>query len=532
MSLIARLLALFPTTPRRLAAGFLLWGLLSTLVVPITNDVYDKPVGSLRWWAALLATGAALVGLVGVRNWVSRLILTAHTRHLTQLWERVGETLLRAELVGVERRPGLRGQLGGDLSAVGGSIQALFFLIQSAVVLVASAFIVFLSDGRAVLIWCLTFGAVAVAVWPGLKEGAVRRGNVAQRRGDLDQATQDLVGGLIAARMDRSVGDIIGGRVLDAAEVGLGGTHTAALRIEYGFQNGIVLVYLLGFLPAAFSDPGRVGVDSEAAFALVLMLSQGLGPTFGFLHNLPEAFKFMEATARIDDAVTSLGEAASAKAPTTASWRTLRLCGLRFHYGNGFGLGPIDLELIPGELVFVTGGNGSGKSTLMRSLLGLQAPTAGWVEWDGEAVTGAQVAAYRQLFTALFNEVHLFDQLYGLSASPAEVQALLVRLGLQGVVDLQGDSFSTLSLSTGQRKRLAMVVALLEDRPICVFDEWSANLDPETTRFYYCELLPELLARGKTVVAVSHDDRYFDRADRVVVMEGGRIVSDSRRPRG
>lgn len=531
MSLIARLTSFFPVSPRRLALGFLAWGLLSVIVVPITNHVYGQPVGSTVWWAALFATVAALIGLYVVRVWVSNLILAAHTRHLGSLWERVGESLLRAELLGLDRLPGLRGQLSGDLSVIGSSIQPIFFLIQSAAILLASAFVVFLSDGRAVLIWCVTFGAVAVAIWPGLKEGAIGRGVVARRRGDLDQATQDLVGGLIAARMDRGVGDALGGRVLDAAEVGLGAWRTAALRTEYGFQTGIVLVYLVGFLPAAFSDPQQVGVDSETAFALVMMLSQGLGPTFGILHNLPEAYKFMEATARIEASVASLNEVSSANASTAAAWRTLRLCGLRYSYGNGFGLGPIDLELTPGELVFVTGGNGSGKSTLMRSLLGLQPPTAGWVEWDGQSVSGAQVAAYRQLFTALFNEVHLFDKLYGLSASREEVQASLARLGLQGVVDLDGDSFTTLSLSTGQRKRLAMVVALLEDRPICVFDEWTANLDPETTRFYYDELLPALQKKGKTVVAVSHDDRYFDRADRVLAMENGRIVSDTRRRR-
>ena len=84
--------------------------------------------------------------------------------------------------------------------------------------------------------------------------------------------------------------------------------------------------------------------------------------------------------------------------------------------------------------------------------------------------------------------------------------------------------FSTLDLSTGQRKRLAMVAALLDDKPIYIFDEWAADQDPGFRRYFYEGLLGELKARGKTVLAVTHDDRYFGVADRVVKRGEGGVV--------
>jgi putative ATP-binding cassette transporter len=109
---------------------------------------------------------------------------------------------------------------------------------------------------------------------------------------------------------------------------------------------------------------------------------------------------------------------------------------------------------------------------------------------------------------------------------PKRVRQLLQEVGLDHKVTYQEGRFSTVALSTGQRKRLAMVVALIEDRPIYVLDELSADQDPEFRRRYYEEFLPDLRARGKTLIVVSHDDRYFHLADRVIAMEDGRFKEE------
>ena len=87
--------------------------------------------------------------------------------------------------------------------------------------------------------------------------------------------------------------------------------------------------------------------------------------------------------------------------------------------------------------------------------------------------------------------------------------------------------FNTVDLSTGQRKRLALIVSLLEKRPILLLDEWAADQDPEFRRKFYFDLLPALHRAGVTVVVVTHDDRYLDEMDlpaRRLRMDEGRFV--------
>jgi putative pyoverdin transport system ATP-binding/permease protein len=190
----------------------------------------------------------------------------------------------------------------------------------------------------------------------------------------------------------------------------------------------------------------------------------------------------------------------------------------------GFRLGPIDLRVEPGELLLLVGGNGAGKSTLLNLLTGLYRPTAGTLEFAGLSVTAARVADYREKLSVIRSDVHLFARTYGLlDADPEAVEALLGELEIADKTGFVGGRFTNLRLSTGQRKRLALALALLEDRPIVVLDEWAADQDPEFRRHFYERLLPSLRSRGKTVIAVSHDDRYFHCADRVVVLDYGRI---------
>ncbi|MET0340862.1 MAG: cyclic peptide export ABC transporter [Polyangiales bacterium] len=207
----------------------------------------------------------------------------------------------------------------------------------------------------------------------------------------------------------------------------------------------------------------------------------------------------------------------------------------REHEDGEFTFGPIDLSLAPGEVVFVVGGNGSGKTTLAKLLVGLYAPASGRVLLDGAPIEEAQREHYRQHFSAVFSDFHLFDALLGMGEAPstaerealdAAASALLVALQLDHKVQVRGGRLSTTALSSGQRKRLALMVACLEDRPVCVFDEWAADQDPVFKRVFYTEVLPALKARGKAVLVITHDDRYFHLADRCLKLESGREVRD------
>ncbi|MGD9733076.1 MAG: cyclic peptide export ABC transporter [Desulfamplus sp.] len=212
------------------------------------------------------------------------------------------------------------------------------------------------------------------------------------------------------------------------------------------------------------------------------------------------------------------------------SFNAIELKDVTFSYLDSnnlplFTLGELNMCVKPGETIFIVGGNGSGKSSLMKLIAGLYYPSSGAVFLDGTPVDKTIYPAYRELFSVIFGDFHLFDRLYGLdNIDEEQVSQLLKIMHLEKKTALIDNSFTNINLSTGQRKRLAMIVSLLENRPVCLFDEWAADQDPVFREFFYTTLLDKMKKDGKTVIAVSHDDRYFHLADRVITMEYGKFV--------
>jgi len=216
-----------------------------------------------------------------------------------------------------------------------------------------------------------------------------------------------------------------------------------------------------------------------------------------------------------------------------AGFRRIDYEGIAFSYRDAegqalFTSGPWDLTLHRGEVLFLTGGNGSGKSTAMKLMCGLYAPDAGRILVDGEPVTEQTTQEFRECFSAIFPDFHLFDRLHGLvDVDPAQVAILIERMELADKVTVTDGRFSTVDLSTGQRKRLAMIGSLLEDREIYFFDEWAADQDAHFRDAFYTEILADLKQRGKTVVAITHDDRYWTYCDRRIVLDLGSMQPGS-----
>ena len=209
--------------------------------------------------------------------------------------------------------------------------------------------------------------------------------------------------------------------------------------------------------------------------------------------------------------------------------QAIRFQGVSFTYkdpeGNAsFQVGPIDGEVRRGEILFVVGGNGSGKTSFLKLLTALYWPAHGGIRVDDVEIGPPNIQSYRNLFSAIFSDFYLFDKLHGLrNAAPDAVNALLATMELSRKTSFRDGRFTDTRLSTGQRKRLALVVSYLEDKPVFVFDEVAADQDAHFRGYFYEKLLPELKNTGKTVVVVTHDDRYFHVADRVLVMEYGKL---------
>ena len=285
----------------------------------------------------------------------------------------------------------------------------------------------------------------------------------------------------------------------------------------------------------------RAVVSGYALVFLYLMF-----PLESLLGSVPELERGRVALERIEaltdsvapsePSVTLASSGAAASIPETsgaarAPFASLRLEAVGHSYrreadDGEFVLGPIDLELRPGEITFLIGGNGSGKTTLAKLLVGLYAPEQGRVWLNGEAIAHDTRGAHRACCSAVFSDYHLFERLWGLEGEhiASDARAWLEELELSGRVGFDGERFSSTALSMGQRKRLALLVAALERRPVLLFDEWAADQDPAHKDAFYRRWLPALAALGKAIVVVTHDDRYFELGDRCLKLESGRLV--------
>jgi len=305
----------------------------------------------------------------------------------------------------------------------------------------------------------------------------------------------------------------------------------------------LIFVVAMGFvlfaLPRFMDVPPVVMSSYVVVFTYLMLPLEKLVsklPVFGDANVALQKIEQLgfELFTSIDRDPTARVAAASAFVPLRDAWQRLDLNGVTRTYRTDsddrpFTLGPIDLTLHAGEILFVVGGNGSGKSTLAKLIVGLYAPDAGEVVFDGQPIASdVDREWYRQHFAAVFADFYLFDRLLGLDRPQLDAlaQRYIARLQLDRKVRITDSRLSTTSLSQGQRKRLALLTAFLEDRSIYLFDEWAADQDPSFKDVFYREVLPELKRQGKTAIAITHDDRYFDCADRVITLEYGQIVGD------
>lgn len=314
--------------------------------------------------------------------------------------------------------------------------------------------------------------------------------------------------------------------------------HTERLKIQTAqlSANSIIFAQVFCYFIMAFMIFGFPHIVPLEQNALVQMVGVILFLTTGPLQETVSFFPFIE---RANVAVRNLRELEDHLeennpdtfppiSPNTKPFQSLTCAGLEYEYHNSnreipFRIGPIDFELKQGEIVFIMGGNGAGKSTFFKVLTGLYASDQGAIRLNGRRIGPSQMPMYRQYFSIIFQDTHLFDRLYGIpEIDHQRLHTLLRTMQLQDkvLVSPEGE-FSNLTLSTGQRKRLALVVAEMEDRDIFVFDEWAADQDPKFRRFFYEDYLPQCQQRGKTVLAITHDDQYYGVADRVYKMEYG-----------
>lgn len=313
------------------------------------------------------------------------------------------------------------------------------------------------------------------------------------------------------------------------------------IKVNRIYETGESAVHALRFLLFAgivFLVPYLVRTEAVVTFQVLTLVLFSLTPFEQIVTSYPSVIGTLVSYFRIQDLARELEviervpEREVAEAP---AFRSIALRGVETRYDSretsSFALGPLDFELKRGEVVFLVGSNGSGKTTFMNLLCGLLDPTAGRIEVDGKVLGPEDMGAYRAQFSAIFTHFHVFRQLYGLEGvTPEQGEAAIDKVHLTGITAIRSEGVSRLDLSAGQRRRLALAIALLENRNVLVLDEFVADQDPEKRDYFFRNLLPWLRQQGKTMVVSTHDLAWLECCDRVVTFENGRMREERPAP--
>jgi len=450
---------------------------------------------------------------------------------------RIADKIRRTELQGLERigRAEIYERVTQQTTLISNSTWTIALAIHAAVMLAfTGVYVLYLSRVAFMLALFFYGGGGMVYYLRRRKARAFMREATAKQIGLFGVLT-DLLNGFKEVRLRSQRGD----ELFADIEAMAASLQETPLQMNLINQRNYVFARLFLFMllsAIVFVLPELIPSHTEDLSTLTAALIFMFGPLGSLLTALPEyeradlaAENVWALEARLDQAIGA--ESKDRSDPWKGRFQEVRAEMLEFQHTDAgghpaFSVGPLSLTIRAGEVVFLVGGNGSGKTTLLKLLTTLYTPSQGGLYVDGVPVGPDNVQGYRELIAAIFGDFHLFKKLYGLKGiAEVAVEELLKQMQIAERVDVKEGVFSNLELSTGQRKRLAMVVALLEDRPLYVFDEWAADQDPEFRRYYYEELLQELKRRGKTVIAISHDDRYYSCADRVITMEYGKIRS-------
>ena len=452
---------------------------------------------------------------------------------------RLMDNVRRSELLAIERigRSRIFAAITSDAAMLTQASNTLCYTMQGVVVVFFVAlYVAYLSLVAFVLSVVILVAAGTIFHYRSRRLVAERAKAAAQERRLFDRLA-DFLDGFKEVRLNSArSSDLFDDAVAvsrTAANIKIGAQVDTLRQIVSTQAYVYVLLGTVVFVAPLFSETLTGGSIMKTTTALLFVV----GASLGLVQSIPIFSNANAAAGRLEQLDADLHATVSTETAdetrVVKRFDKIEMRNIVFSYVDRFSekaftIGPIDFTLRSGELVFITGGNGSGKSTFLRVLAGLYPPNSGEITLDGLRINDHTRDTYRSLMSGIFFDYHLFQRLYGMpEADPAEVDRLLTQFRLEDKTGLSRGEFRTLDLSGGQRRRLALIVSLLEKRPILLLDEWTAEQDPEFRRKFYDELLPEMMRSGATIVVITHDDRYLDELKlpaRRICMDEGRIV--------
>jgi putative ATP-binding cassette transporter len=537
MNFVRLLARLGPSASRLLMLGAAASALASAVVLAIVNKAAEGVAASKHgfhpWMASLFAVGVLLYA--AAESWMVAHIGADIEEAIDGLRMRLLERLRHADLFKLERfgETPLFESITQSCQVVSTNSQFVALSLRS-VLLIAAVMIYIVSISLvAFLVIAVALAAGAMAYrWLG-RSVEERQAALAAQESALFESVSDLFDGFKEQRLNSARSHDLNDSFNTVSTTVVGARNEvhrhAWQQFVFGESGYNLMLGLVVFVVPSYSSAFDVDVVKVTAACLFMA-----GSVFGLMQSMAVLAASEAAAGRmlgLEIELASLAEPGSdaPALPLIGEFGEIQLAGVEFAFPApagepAFTVGPFDLTIRRGETIFVTGGNGSGKSTLLKLLAGLYHPQCGKVLADRVEIVPERLAAYRARMATVFTDFHLFAHLYGIDLPENNEAGELLRwMELDRLTALDGDRFSRRDLSAGQRKRLALVAALLERKPILILDEWAADQDPQFRLKFYREILPELKRRGLTIVAVTHDDHYFDVAERRLHMEEGRL---------
>lgn len=489
----------------------LIWAFAAICVVVLASSIASQ----------MVLVNLSQQAIFNLRQHLAQQILAAPLRQLEQLGPPKLMALLTQDV----------DILANSLMIVPGLFISLAIIVTCFIYFLWMSWATFLAVLGFMVLGMLSYQLASLRAWKELKHARQEQNNLFAHLRGLTEGAKELK--LHTSRSEAFMDENLGAAALKYKKFNVMGLYIYSAATSWGQMLFFLLIaFLLFFLPKV----QHMNYETVSGYVLVTLYL--IAPLGNLLSILPVFGRASVSLKNLEDLGLTLKadpvpETGAVMVRTETPFGEVELVGVTHTYyqegeDGAFTMGPINLSFPPGELTFLIGGNGSGKTTLAKLIPLLYVPESGEIRLNGRPVTEGEQEAYRNHFSMVFSDFFLFESLSGIGIDDQEGMATryLEKLRIANKVKVENGSFSTTALSQGQRKRLALLVSFLEDRDFYIFDEWASDQDPVFKNIFYTEILPELKSRGKTILVITHDDRYFGLADRLIKIESGQIQTD------
>lgn len=502
--------------------------------IELTTEVLSFNVSNYKMAALFFVTCVSIL----VMRSVSQIILVRVAAKVgkdlrSQFYERIiSSSLLSVENIGSSR---LIASISTDIPRIVSGAGALPSILVNSITLIGMlGFLIFINfEVFKLVMLAILVGGVCFQLPMSIGNKMLEKSR--ETRDELQRSIHGLIYGFKELKLDKKNREYYFEKALLDNERKILKDEKSAYSIitMMGIFGDLISFFVIGAVCFVFISYHTI--SSQELVGVIMALLYITGPISVLLDTIPRMVVASISHRKLNKLLASIPVETEVKTVSdTSEWETIQLKNVEYTYPSkreevGFSVGPINITLKKGDVTFLIGANGSGKSTLSKLLTLHYLPKNGVISFGEESLGLNNIESYRQKIGAIYSDYFLFDTfLFDIDGERLDrANTYLKMLELDAKVNIVDGRFSTLSLSDGQKKRMALLVSLMIDKEVYLFDEWAADQDPVFKDIFYNKILPELKAKNKVIIVISHDDRYFHIADKTIVMESGKVRAEN-----